>query len=123
MPNSLQRGTLVKEYGRFGLYSLYVMKDTYLLPAHRYQVVLHISSEKDIPLGSIDIDESTLPDFLNYLYEWLRGQRIQIQTGKQELAKQLQREPSDAELHEFLSDWIPRYELVETALQELEQQR
>lgn len=120
MPAQIIIGEPIKHFGPFSLRTLSVRTSNGLVsPTNRYQISFEQTDAERIELVSIEIDKSELSDVLQCLYDWLRGQRFQI-----EQAKQLLNEVQDSNEHEalqaLLERWTPRYRLVVNALLQLD---
>ena len=119
MPTQILIGNPVKQFGQFSLRTTAIRKDTHMIPTNRYQVSLEQACAERIDLVSIEIDKSELSDVLQCLYDWLRGQRFQIEQAKQ-LLNEVQDSNEREGLQALLERWTPRYRLVGNALLQLD---
>lgn len=123
-PLGLQLGPEALRYGKFILYHSFVpFDDGREIPTEMY--VIHLDTQNpDILNGAgsgvrlINKAASDRASFVRQIAEWLRGQRMQIESGRQHLQDATDPELSDG-LRRLLSWWESRYRAVDEALSEL----
>lgn len=118
-PLRVQIGPTVKQHNRFHFKRQDVYRGEQAIESTHYYVVLEHKDGSEESIGLIRIQESSLLDFLSYLYHWLRQQFVSIYQAKQQLGQIAEDDEMRATVQLHIEDLERRYNHVVQAVREI----
>lgn len=118
-PLRVQIGPTVKQYGRFHLKRHDSYRGSQAMHSTHYFVVLENEDGSEEHLGILQIQESSLPELLNYLHRWLQRQYTYVFQAKQQLGQTAEDDEAKASWQYHLESLERRYNYVVHAIREI----